>query len=174
MVSPELFVQELICCSRHKKCKISEVYWKGFGQQCPPANWGLLPGNILDVMKAHFLGHHFRPAFQSPCYGLRAVCSLLTYISLWRGGRKEQREQYGRGWEINAHEEVPCGDVCLVTLHGHGQALPEAPTKTPGAGWALRQCFQPWWGTGLIWLHCPEARAGMVKTPSMLSWFRLG
>lgn len=161
MVSPELFVQELICCSCHKKCKISEVDW------CPPANWELLSGNMLDVMKARFLGHRFRPVFQSPCYCLRAVCSLLTYISLWRGGGKEQQEQYRRGWEINAYEEVPCGDACLATLHGHVQALPEAPTKTPEVGWAPRRCFQPWWDTGLIWLHHPEARAGMVKMLSM-------
>lgn len=52
MVSPELFVQELICCSCRKICKISEVYWKGFQPWCPPAKRQLLSGNILDKMKA--------------------------------------------------------------------------------------------------------------------------
>ena len=85
-------------------------------------------------MKAHFLGHRFRPAFQAPRYCLQAVCPLLTYISLWGGGGKERREQRRTGWEINACEAVPCSDACLVTLRGHGQALLEAPTKTPEAG----------------------------------------
>lgn len=56
------------------------------------------------------------------------------YISLWRGGRKEWREQCGRVWKINAYEEVPCDDACLVTLQGHGQALPEASMKTSEVG----------------------------------------
>lgn len=64
------------------------------------------------------------------------------YISLWRGG-KERREQYRRGWEISVYEEVPCGDACLVALHGHGQALLEAPMKIAEAGRALWHCFQP-------------------------------
>lgn len=167
MVSPELFVQELICCSCHKKCKISEGYWTGFGWWRPPANWELLSGNILDVMKALFLGHHFRPPFQSPCYWLGALYSLLMHISLWRGGEKERREQYRRGWETNPYDEVPCCDACLVTLHGHGQALLEAPMKIPEVEWALGHCFQPWWDTGLSWLYSPEARVGTVKMPSM-------
>lgn len=106
----------------------------------PAAKRELLSGNTLDAMKAHFLGHHFRPAFQAPCYCLQAVCPLLTYIiSLWGGGGKERREQRRTGREINnACEAVPCGDACLVTLRGRGRALPEAPTKMPEAGWALQ------------------------------------
>lgn len=101
----------------------------------PAAKRELLSGNMLDAMKAHFLGHHFRPAFQAPCYRLQAVCPLLTYISLWGGGGgKERRGQRRTGREINACEAVPCGDACLVTLRGRGRALPEAPTKTPEAG----------------------------------------
>lgn len=115
----------------------------------PPGKLRAATGNILDVMKARFLGRHFGPAFQSPCYCLWGVCSLLLiYISLWRGGKKERWEQYRRGWETNAYEEVVCGDTCLVILHGCRQALPEARMRTPEVGWALWQRFQPWWDMG--------------------------
>lgn len=99
------------------------------------------------------------------------ITLLLSTSTMFPPHVHQPLERRKEGVETAVWERM--GNKCLWRsalwwcLCGH-TSWTRSGFASPEVGWAIWQCFKPWWDTGLICLHHPEARPGIFKMPSML------
>lgn len=131
-----------------------------------PQQRQLLLGNLLDKIKA------------CPRSSLQTSLSVpfllsMSHTSPPRVHQPLERRREGMMGTVRedmwnkCNEELPCSDAAwshLQNLLLNCQVLLEVENYRSRG----ELSFQPWWGMGLIWLHHPEMKVGMVKVPPTL------